>query len=374
MDPASALPAELWLYIHRLATSATSPMVVASADRYRYDPVTDPLTDIEHFWRQVSSFVRVCRLWNDLANELLYENIRVDDQFDALCTALQNPVNADLVRSVRLSPTHIEHNYAVLALCPRLQVIVHPDLTAHDLVLPGVDDPVLTLASHSVKHIYWSHSHINSTLLLELTAAATPSLESLCITNSTVSTLLRSDQETRPFPATNAPNLQRLGMVGVPPRLAQSILALDLRNLTRLKCSPSLFAISDSGSPVKFPSLRVLELFGSRRAIPFAAIFARCPRLRELCYDVWNSILSPEGERSKTLSCMRLHSAVTVVRDWAPIQSHFALFISPEFPSLQRLVLDNSWYRVIDDPLFVPFRDELKARGCRLEFPEGYVR
>jgi hypothetical protein len=57
MDPASALPAELWLYIHRLATSATSPMVVASADRYRYDPVTDPLTDIEHFWRVRHTFV-----------------------------------------------------------------------------------------------------------------------------------------------------------------------------------------------------------------------------------------------------------------------------------------------------------------------------
>jgi hypothetical protein len=53
--PTISLPPEIWLYIHRLATSDTSPMALAYTDRYQYVPVTDPLKDVQSFWRVSST-------------------------------------------------------------------------------------------------------------------------------------------------------------------------------------------------------------------------------------------------------------------------------------------------------------------------------
>jgi len=126
-----------------------------------------------------------------------------------------------------------------------------------------------------------------------------------------------------------------------------------------------------SDSPI-FPSVRVLELFGSHGYISFDSIFSRFPHLQELSYDVRNSLVRPRGQQS-ALSCIRLHPAVSVVREWTTIENNFKLFHSPEFPRLQRLVLHGSWHQVVDHASFAPFRDGLRAQGCQLEFPEGQV-
>ncbi|KAF8164430.1 hypothetical protein K438DRAFT_2067061 [Mycena galopus ATCC 62051] len=286
------------------------------------------------------SFVLVCRLWHGLANELLYENIRVDDRFDALCASLRRLGNADFVRSVRLSSIYIERNCTILALCPRLQVIVKPDPVKEKPwafgVLDSVIDAALRLPFYALKHIYWGETARDSALLRSLIAVA-PHLEYVFLSSSTV---VVTDSEARAFQP--IASLRRLTLVSASASLTASILKADLHNLTRLNCSPSLFTIANV--PV-FASLRVLELFGSGSSIPFKAIFSRCLRLRELCYDLWNSLSAPEPEPSlPLLSCIRLHSAVTVVRDWSSIHNHFGLFISPDFPRFQRLVLHGSWY------------------------------
>ncbi|KAJ6572300.1 hypothetical protein B0H19DRAFT_1373119 [Mycena capillaripes] len=368
--PSVSLPPELWLYVHRLATYDDSPMVVAYTERFLYVPVTDPLKDVKNFLREACSFVLVCRLWNSLANEILYENIRVDDKFHALYVALEKPGTAQLVRSVRLSTTRFDHNYAILTLCPRLQVIVQPDATSTPRPEMLVSAPSLDISTalpefHSLKHIYWTESYLTSDVLRGLIPNA-PNLEYLYLTQSTC---LRVD-DNFDFPA--PPSLRRLGLGGVGlPRLefVSSIFQSDLRNLTRLNCLPSLLNLPDFPA---LPSLRTLELFGSRSNIPFTTIFTQCPRLRELNYNVWNGVSAPEGEHS-FISCVRLHSAVTVVRDWRPIENHFELFRSPAFPKLLRLVLHGSWYRVVGNPLFTQLRDGLRAQGCQLEFPEGHV-
>ncbi|KAJ6572292.1 hypothetical protein B0H19DRAFT_1133230 [Mycena capillaripes] len=100
--PAVSFPSELWLHIFRLATSDTSPMVAAYTE-FQYAPVADPLKDMS----DACSFALVCRLWNSLANEILYENIRVDNHFYTLHAALAKPGTAHLVRSVQLSTTRV---------------------------------------------------------------------------------------------------------------------------------------------------------------------------------------------------------------------------------------------------------------------------
>ncbi|KAF7340776.1 hypothetical protein MSAN_02106200 [Mycena sanguinolenta] len=235
---ATSLPSEVWLYIHRIATADTSPMVTAYSDRFQYVPVSDPLKDPGQFWRIASSFVLVSRLWNSLANELLYENIRVDGSFDAhLRPALERSGKANLVRSVRLSPNRLDHNLAILAMCPRIQVIVQPEATRD---LNSDTTPISLPSSHSLRQIYCEESTMNSGFLRRLVALA-PDLEYLFLSHPHIS---QTDEEALPFPT--IPNLRRLGVVPVAPNLTNAVLKAGMQNVTRLTCSPPLFRLPRS--------------------------------------------------------------------------------------------------------------------------------
>ncbi|KAJ7238489.1 hypothetical protein C8J57DRAFT_1373990 [Mycena rebaudengoi] len=285
-----SLPAELWLYIHRLFTSDTSPLVAA------YARPVDHFDDMRHFLRDVRTLVLVCRSWNDLGNEILYENVKVNRRFESLYAALQKPGNARLVRSIRLSNTQHSDNVAIIKLCPQVELLVQPDLPP----LPYL------------RRIYWWNSSCVSALFL--TGCQWPPRSS-------------------PFP--------------LPPYPCPSFAPTSI-TLLELTCRPSHFIYPDFPT---LPALQTLELFGSNSNTHFPIIFARCPNLRELCYDVWNTLTTPHDKLS-SLSCIRLNSAVYFVRDWTRLQAHFHFFLDSSVPDLSR---------------------GLRARGCRLEFPEGRI-
>ncbi|KAJ7742165.1 hypothetical protein DFH07DRAFT_44733 [Mycena maculata] len=365
MNP--VLPPEIWLYIHRLATSDTSPLAVAFSTRLQYAAPADPLQHIQDFLRDACSLVLVCRLWNSWANELLYENVPVpvnDHLFHTLYTALERPGTASLVRSICFSRSLFDRNFAILALCPQVRVVCQPD---HD-VLGAFNTLVVLPTFHFLEHIYWTESFKTSAALRAILPAA-PNLEHLFLVPS--SSLIPAPAEERELPS--IPNLRRLACSGFLRASVSYILELDLRRLTRLSCAPSHIALPDFPT---LPVLATLELFGSRQSIQFATLFARCPRLHTLCYDVWNDLVALDSAPSPPvpLTYVRLHSAVTVVRDWVPIEQHFELFFAPEFPRIARLVLDGSWHRAVADARFSRLLDCLRAQECQLEFPEGFVR
>ncbi|KAJ6599916.1 hypothetical protein DFH09DRAFT_1355932 [Mycena vulgaris] len=377
-----SLSPEMWIHIQRLATVDTSPLTIAYSDRFQYVPVADPLKDMQDFLRNACSFVLVSRLWNSLASELLYENIRVDSRFHLLYKALERPGTAHHVCSIRLSAIREDHNSAILALCPRVQILVQPDLSGlirstwevfaassrfeadRELVLPEFG---------SLRRLYWAEWLMASRLLHKVIQAS-PNLELLFVPPS--STQLTKINDRLEFP--DLPNLNSLGFPQAQPSMASSLLRIDLRHLNRLQCSVP--TVSSADFPL-LPSLYTLELHGSRSNIPFSTIFPRCPRLRELCYDVWNRFSRPRDEQpsvsylrqQSSLSCIRLHSDLSVIRDWGPIEGHLGLFLTPDFAPLQRLVLYGSWHHVVADRRFTRFRDGLRELGCRLEFPEGHL-
>ncbi|KAK7022980.1 hypothetical protein R3P38DRAFT_3396629 [Favolaschia claudopus] len=380
MNTAMSLPAEIWLHIHRLATSDASPMNISLSEQFQYIPITDPLQDVGRFWRNAYSLVLVCRLWSNYAKELLYENIQVDvADFDALYDSLTMFGNARLVRSVRLSNTRFDRNTTVLAICPGLRLVVlSNEGSKSPLRIRDVDtDHEQFGPFHSLTHIYWTEATCNASLLRKVLAMA-PNISFLFLTNSTT---LPTDVHALPFPESDAlQKIKHLSLVPSCSSLNNALLAgMKLQTLTRLTCSASFFAADAESEPDPpppvFPFVRIVELFGSRSTIPFNAIFLRCPRLQELCYDVWSTILEPEKPH-RLLSSIRLHSAVTVVRDWATIKNHFNLLLSPTFATkLQRIVLYNNWYRVVaNKEVFSPFRDGLTLLGAQVEFPEGHVR
>ncbi|KAF7340774.1 hypothetical protein MSAN_02106000 [Mycena sanguinolenta] len=238
--PAASLPSEIWFYIHRMATADTSPMVAAYTDRFQYWPEIDPgpLRDLGQFWRAASSFVLVSRLWNRLANELLYENIRVDHTFEALLRpALERSQNAKLVRSVLLSRDRLDHNIAVLAMCPRLQVIVQPEGTE---ALNSDTTPIPLSSLHFLRQIYCEESAMNSGFLRRLVALA-PNLESLSLGHFSV---FQASEKTLSFPT--IPNLRWLTVAPIVPSLITSLFkARTVQNITRFTCAPSFFSLTD---------------------------------------------------------------------------------------------------------------------------------
>ncbi|KAJ7093467.1 hypothetical protein B0H15DRAFT_159301 [Mycena belliarum] len=372
---ASSLPPEIWMYIQRLATLETSPLTLAYADRFQYVPLADPLKDLQGFLRAACSFVLVCRLWNSLATEILYENVRVDKRFPMLRATLERRGAGRLVRSIRLSPIHDEYNYQILALCPLVQLIVQPDHSTTQTRrwefadIPGLSRLPALPELLALRHVYCSELLIDS-YLLTVVLETSPNIEYLSVTRITFT----PPNDPYALAVGELPAIANLKRLAFPPLLRRampsSLFWMNLQGLTRLQCSPTNLALEEFPT---LPSLRVLEIFGSRSIILFPVIFSRCPRLHELCYDVWNRISPPNAARS-SLSVIRLHSAVTVVRDWTTIETHFRLFLDPGFPALRQLVLHGSWHRVVADLKFPSrFPHRLRERGCRFEFPEGNV-
>ncbi|KAF8144100.1 hypothetical protein K438DRAFT_2029301 [Mycena galopus ATCC 62051] len=361
-----SLPPEIWRHVHRLATSESSPLAKGSADRFQYEPIRDPLKDMQDFLRDARSFVLVCRMWHGLAKEILYENVRVDAQFYILYASLQRLSTARLVRSIRLSTIRFDHNYQILALCPQVQIVVQPDevstsMRATFVTLDpyrGRDLPQFDF----LRHIYCSESLIASGLLDQVIRAS-PNLEHLFASSA--------PRGNEPANLAGLHGLKTLGLpvVGRSVYAPSSLFQLDLQSLTRLQCT-SVHLLS-SHFPF-LPSLHTLEIFGSGTTIPFSSAFTQCPCLRELYYDIWNKVIAPQGEQSP-LSCIRLHSAVAIVSNWPAIERHFELFLTPEFFTLERVVLYGNWDSVVADARFPPVRNRLRAEGCRVEFPEGHL-
>ncbi|KAJ7198258.1 hypothetical protein GGX14DRAFT_666347 [Mycena pura] len=347
------VPQEIWLHINRLAISDWSPLALAYSDRFRYWPLFDPFMEIEEVLRVARSFALVSRLWYALANEILFENIRVDDCFHSLYNALNRRSATHFVRSICFSRTRLDHNRAILACCPLVEIVVLPPSNPYQVPQRFPDDrelysdtqlPFLQLPF--LRHIYWTESRQVSGLLRKLVPVA-PSLEG--------SSTLR----------------------GLTVRDISPSVDTDMRNLTLLHCTISFLA--HPFSPATLPCITVLRLFGLVGRIDFATVFTQFPRLQELSYDVLNPPSAPTGCRSVPLPLIGLHSdLVHVVRDWTLVEDHFALLASPAFPEVQRIVLygvngHGAWHQVVADARFSRFRSALHARGCQLEFPEGHV-
>ena len=267
-----------------------------------------------------------------------------------------------------------DQNHAILACCPGVQLVVLPDSPEHAAPLQVPNDLGLDSVTQLplLKRIYWTETRHASGLLRRLVPIA-PNLEHILLSQSKY-------PAQRTMEALNLPQIPSLRGLGVGDHsiaggtiLSTAILQIDLRNLTFLHCTPPFLTHPDF--PASLPRVTVLRIFGSRSHIHFGTVFAQFPRLQELNYDVWNSLSPPTGDEPEPvpLSLIHLHSAVTVVRDWIPIEDHFTLLSSPAFPAVRRIALYGTWHRVVADARFSRFRSALRARGCQLEFPEGHV-
>src|ERR1700761_1520595 len=133
------------------------------SSRYSGFPQSQHAPDLSE--KAARSLVSVCRLWNELAQELLYENVWLTDtrRWASLSAALQRPEVARHVRSLRLSTTRFDHNVEALLYCSQVEVLVQPEFPRPELLYATPNVPLPRL--HSLKRLYWIESQWSSALL-----------------------------------------------------------------------------------------------------------------------------------------------------------------------------------------------------------------
>ncbi|KAJ7669477.1 hypothetical protein DFH06DRAFT_1321549 [Mycena polygramma] len=375
------LPPELWIDIHRLVVSdiLQPAQVSANVDVTNYN-ATGPEEalnelDLQSFLEAARSLTNVCRLWNNLAQGLLYENICVPDQerWLSLRNALQKPDNACRVRRVRLSsdPVCSDHNIWVLQQCgPHIETLVHPDQSRK--FQPGhVDTQDISLpAMLSLKHLYWvKNASLGKLLRTVLTAA--PNLEHISLASMARFEGLRGGAAALAvFPP--IPCVQSLRIIHLRLQYVRVLLSTELPRLTHLTISPA--TITPDTVPV-LPSLRVLTLVpvAGLEHVSFSAILDHFPALYELRYHATNP---PEPVYpdlpAATLACVRLYfpGRSSDLREsvWLWLVEaalkNAELLLHPMLPVLQRVVLDGAgWGGCVDGAEWAG----LRARGCCVE-------
>ncbi|KAJ7197363.1 hypothetical protein GGX14DRAFT_471130 [Mycena pura] len=367
-----SLPPELWIYIHRLAVEDISPLRCYEDHDPINDADTDPLDDhhVRRFLKVAHSLASVCRLWNRLAQELLYENVWIKDTrlWTSLSVALQRPDTARHVRSLRLSATRGDHNVEALHHCPQVEVLIRPDAFDTELGLlcaaAGVQLPRL----HSLKRLYWVHSYWSSTLFRNVLSVA-PNLEHLFLTGSAT---LRPD--ITPIELPNLPHLKSLVLTELSDKHVFSILRTDLNHLTHLTINPGYFRRDAFPTLCALVSLAVVTLPGtmSRYYLPFTVYFsmicAHFPALRELRYDANFCIIFPAaGQTAPALTYIRLHLEESYGHS---AEQHLTLFQMPAFTALKRVVLGGpgwSYLEHVHNDSEKQEAERLRARGCRVE-------
>ncbi|KAJ7150844.1 hypothetical protein C8R43DRAFT_1005396 [Mycena crocata] len=360
---APSLPAELWIYIHHLATRELSPLAeVFGNAAATEDPLSD--RDMLRFLQAARSLGRVCRLWNGLAQELLYQNVWVNNRFASLSAALERPDTARLVRSIRLSSTRFDHNAVILRKCPQVEVLVQPEFprserlyAVNDLQLPPL--PCL-------RRLHWIESWWSSELLHVVLQAA-PNLEHISLASSW--TIGFDAVAPESFPT--FPRLKTLSLTRLNRNFELLILHTDLQHLTRLTIDPVRLAWKDF--PV-LPALHALELVEHPRptAINFPTIFALCPNLRDLRYDARSRAVYPGDEERapSSIACVRLRVAP---QNLLMEERDLRVFLEPAF-ALERIVLEGDWTGFLaGNAPFQSVKELLDERGCQVESPEGNV-
>ncbi|KAF7338829.1 hypothetical protein MSAN_02205600 [Mycena sanguinolenta] len=391
------LPSELWLYIQRLAVSDISPVTRAytKEEVVKYSGAPHrPLNDKDflRFLKTARSLQRVCRLWAELAQVLLYENVCVNDRrWPSLSKALLNPHPTSVirnVRNVRLSPTRFDRNALILRHCgPHIEVLVQPEFPRTErFYSAALDTPLPPMLS--LTHIYWIESAWSAALLQSVLAAA-PNLTHLTLSSSaSIGSGFSNTEPVAVFPP--LPPLQSLVLLALDSPCVHALLhGANLSRLTDLTISPDQLESSNGAFPV-LCSLRTLTLVNFpavyRTRIPFPAILTLFPCLEELHYSTYSALpIPPQSEQAAgALRCVRMYTALPpAMREpearehLEEMRAHAAILLAPAFGALERVVLDGpGWVRDVElERAWMRLRargvcggggrDALNSRGCR---------
>ncbi|KAJ7056188.1 hypothetical protein C8F01DRAFT_377305 [Mycena amicta] len=364
------LPPELWLHIHRLAIGDLSPFFKihelnnAVSMSHHYDPLND--RHLQRFLKAARSLGRVCRLWHQLAQELLYENVWINTRrWPSLSAALEKPAIAHRVRSVLLSTTRFDYNAAMLqhaGVSETLEVLLQPEFPRAEALYAaekGIQLPPLT----ALKRIVWVESWWSAGLLQDVLAAAAPAIQHI-----TLSTSFTIGSEPNSIRVPDLPRLETLSVARLSSQHVSAFLSTGLRGLKHLTINPMHLTVLEFPALASVTTLTLIE-YPSPIYVPFPTLCTHFPALRELQYDARAVPIPPQDKQTfPELLCVRLYLPVA-----SHVATHLPLFRQPAFGALERVVLDGQGWEYLATVGSGEWMEleVLREKGCRIEGVDG---
>jgi len=385
------LPPELWISIFRYATVTHLTPSLSTTIYTPFLPTTEGITDKS--LKVKCTINRVCRLWRNLAIDLLYEDVLVlNEHVQDLRRVLEGQADGENehTRRVRrlcmpysssvpqMASAYPTDALSILRACPSLEVLARPNPVygsrgeAQLFEYPAEPCPPLT----SLKRLDWWHRNdaartggINC--LIDVLQAA-PNITYLSIEGEMGLSLMQlaSIIELNALTTIHLRRVNTLFILQISKWHLPSLQHVILDGYTNVHMLQSIARSFGS-------QMRTLELGKSLKFLisdSLHPVLDACSALKELNYYVFFTrppSVSPEPHPS--LTTVRLHSAINLLllenddSYWSHINLHFAAFCSPSFPALKRVLLHGSWSFILDHPQCLPSMQKLIQRGCSVE-------
>ncbi|THH20976.1 hypothetical protein EUX98_g8473 [Antrodiella citrinella] len=387
------LPPELWLIIFRHATVTRFTASLSSTTYIPFLSISESIV-IDEALQTKYVIIRVCRLWRDLAIDLLYEDVVVLREYaTGLRGALEDHAATDIGHRSRVRRVCLPYSSTVpqmatayptdvlgiLKDCPSLEVLVRPNLIygsrgeAQLFEYQAEECPPL----NSLKRVDWSHRNdaartggINS--LADVLLAA-PNVTFLSIEGQVGLNLMRPNS-TVVLNALTTLHFRHVNMLFT--LLITKWQLPSLRHIILDGCTDiyMLQSIAQSfGHQIQTLELgKSLKFYANDALHP---VLESCPVLEEISYYVcFTKVPDSLPKPHRSLHTVRLHSAINLLllvdedMYWSHVDAHFHTFCSTtSYPTLSRVVLYGSWSPILDHLQNLPGMQKLKKRGCIVE-------
>lgn len=381
-----SLPVELWLEIFRWATLSPSTSSLCATT---YQPFQAAST-VEGIDRDAVAVKRtlvcVCKLWRDLARDLLFEDVVISRNAPALQHALESGgegeekyrrIHRACLPYLSCTPYNYHDSETVATLlqsCPELEVLSRPrtapfvsDVMTFDY--PAVECPSL----QSLKRLDWWHYNEAArsggyNALTEVLRAA-PNLQYLSLGGDLWLNLMQRGSVE--LPSLTTLRIRQMNVL-FPQQVCRWSMPL-LRNLVvDVFRTPRLLDTlwERYGEQLKAVELgKHLQFFVTDLV---GHVLNNCHGLEELGYFIMFTAVPHEPlQPHSTLTTIRWHAHTNEILSgtelWSHLSDHAAVYTRSFFPALKRIVLHGNWEFALQDEQFLSLARKLGERGIEIE-------
>lgn len=390
------LPTELWLHIFRIATTTPDFNRLQGTKYYPFQNPSrihpEPKSQVEELvWKTKMNLMLVCRQWNKIVLEYVYENIHIGDHWQSLLDVLERSAHetdglgyGQLVKRISLSAWLVEADATklgeIMKWCPNAEVLVKrdDDITA---------TPTSELHLSSLKRFDWWYTTCRETRIPIYPANFSQGRDLFRSIVAQASNLLylsigirypMSRTSDHPPMALTLDHLTVLRVQHIGSLLREELEGWSFPKLTHIIADSSLTWNTDS--PLFSPQIEVIEFVKDETLETLSAlgVINNCTNLRELNYHIEFARFPLRLGTTPKLQCVRLHGGKNFMLHfdgsdvWGIYEHHFRMFANEElFPALRNIFLHGDWTYIDTDPRFDQMVKTVVSRGCQVSYSYG---
>ncbi|KAL5483046.1 hypothetical protein ACEPAI_8275 [Sanghuangporus weigelae] len=408
-SPVLPLPAELLLYIFKLAT--VNPC--RDIDRYVNLPPFESIEtgrqeeEFDVALKTKRSIVHTCSAFNHLGKAIMYEDIRVGRGAAVLMDILEKsevkspgagigrmvkravlfPLASETSAPGRISKSTLR----ILAYCPNIRALCrHKGAISHDGECGAQESGSShqELYIHSLERVDWSSCPADDPpFVAEMPHSVwgSESLKTLSVGVQEWSrfTGMQETDTVNIFSNIRTLRVRSIDAFGLP---GQRFFTLELPSFRRLILDQpdslyALFSVIQYGDKVDTIELGLHSGFLEHDYITVLLIY--CPNVMDLYFPVFTTFVTRRNGLTYSLRHVALHAAteeglfLDVTRQWEHLCGHFEALCGDgsRFTALERITLHGTeWRNFVGDPRFIPSARLIRSRGIALFIEDETAR